>query len=175
MSSFCVGLVAGGLVAAAFYLIVGSLLRPVLPVWARLGLIAPFLVFILLREYGHFSHVRMPENRRLVPITVFRFGDVFGPFQFGLEMGTGARTYLPSGLPYVVALAVAFFADIPLAALAGIGFGLGRGYMAVASALYTRDGSQWSDDWDDRHRQLVTTTVVTFTVAACVAIWTTLT
>ena len=164
MAAFCAGLLAGGLLAAMFFLVVGSLLRPLLPDWSRWALLGPFLGFIVLREYGWFRGVRMPENRRLVPVTVFRLGRLLGPFQFGLEMGTGARTYLPSGLPYVLALAVALVAPPGWAALAGVGFGLGRSAMTVASVSYGGD-SAWDDEWDLRQRLLVTLMVAAFAVA----------
>ncbi|GGK04801.1 hypothetical protein GCM10010123_38470 [Pilimelia anulata] len=164
MAAFGAGLVVGGLLAAAFFLVVGSLLRPLLPDWARLTLVGLFLVFIALREYGRFSAVRMPENRRLVPVTVFRLGRLLGPFQFGLEMGTGARTYLPSGLPYVMAVAVAFFASPLLTVLAGVGFGIGRSIMTVASVSYG-DDSAWDDEWDIHQRLLVTFMVAAFAAA----------
>lgn len=161
MAAFCAGLVAGGLLAATFFVVVGSLLRPLLPDWARLAVVAPFLVFIVLREYGWFRSVRMPENRRLVPVTVFRLGRLLGPFQFGLEMGTGARTYLPSGLPYVMALAVAFFASPLLTVVAGAGFGVGRSIMTIASVSYGGD-SAWDEEWDIHQRTLVTLMVAAF-------------
>jgi hypothetical protein len=69
----------------------------------------------------------LPENRRLVPERVFEQGFGRGALQFGIEMGTGARTYVPSTTPYVLVVALALlsggFASI---AAASLGFALGR-------------------------------------------------
>lgn len=143
--AFCLGLLCGGVVAAMVFLVAGSLLRAPLPGWARVGVIAVAYAVIVLREYG-VIRLRLPENRRLVPESVFRLGRLLGPFQFGLEMGTGARTFLPSGLPYVGAIAVAFLAG-PLAAVAiGVGFGLGRSMMTVSNLRYDDEGG-WNHEW----------------------------
>ncbi|HEX8346362.1 MAG TPA: hypothetical protein VF657_16710, partial [Actinoplanes sp.] len=103
--AFAAGLAVGGVITAAVLVVVGSLVRAPLPDAARWGVLGGVLGAVVLRELDVLSFT-LPENRRLVPETVLRFGRHLGPLQFGLEMGTGARTFLPSGLPYVGAVAV---------------------------------------------------------------------
>jgi hypothetical protein len=115
------------------------------PLWCRLAIVGSALCAVLLREL-HVVAFTLPENRRLVPETVFRLGRHLGPLQFGLEMGTGVRTYLPSALPYVGGLAVMLVASVPAALCAGVGFGLGRGLMTTANVRYSDDES-WNNEW----------------------------
>ncbi|MCO1577964.1 hypothetical protein M8C13_19620 [Crossiella sp. SN42] len=150
--AFCLGLLGGGLVTATVLVVLGSLLRAPLPApvpWLLVGLM---LIVVLGKEIG-WLRIRLPENRRLVPETVFRLGRHAGPFQFGLEMGTGARTYLPSGLPYVAAVAVLFLASVPAALCAGLGFGLGRALMTTANLRFGESGA-WDAAWT-RHRRVL--------------------
>jgi hypothetical protein len=140
--AFCLGLVVGATLAAVTLMVIGSLVRVPFPGWARVALVAAALVAVTLRDFGVVKF-RLPENRRLVPDTVFRLGRFLGPFQFGLEMGTGIRTYVPSGLPYVVAIAIALLASPWAGVAAGLGFGLGRSLMTVSNVRYGGDG-----DWD---------------------------
>lgn len=151
--AFCLGLLGGGVVTATVLVVVGSLLRAPLPTpWPWL-LVAAMLVVVLGNEAG-LLRVSLPENRRLVPETVFRLGRHAGPFQFGLEMGTGARTYLPSGLPYVAAVAVFAVASFPAALCAGLGFGLGRALMTTSNLRHGESG-EWDAAWL-RHRRVLT-------------------
>jgi hypothetical protein len=152
LAAFCVGLIAGGALSSTVIVVVGSLVRMPLPPWSRLAMVGLALCAVLLREL-HVVTFTLPENRRLVPETVLRHGRHLGPLQFGLEMGTGVRTYLPSGLPYVGALAVLFFASVPAAVCAGAGFGLGRALMTTANLRYGQDGS-WNGEWL-AHRRIV--------------------
>jgi hypothetical protein len=143
--AFCVGLVAGGVLSATVLVVVGSLVRVPVPTWARLVMLGGALTVIMLREVRVVSFA-LPESRRLVPETVFRLGRHLGPLQFGLEMGTGARTYLPSGLPYVAGCAVLLLASVPAALCLGAGFGLGRALMTTSNLRYGDDGS-WNEAW----------------------------
>jgi hypothetical protein len=150
--AFCAGLVCGGALSALVLTVAGSLLRAPLPALLCWAVVAAALGAVLLRETGVWSF-RLPENRRLVPETVFRLGRHLGPLQFGFEMGTGARTYLPSGLPYVAAIAVALTASLPAALCAGAGFGLGRALMTTANLRYDGE-SGWDGEWRAHGRKL---------------------
>lgn len=140
--AFGLGLVAGALASAFVVLVVGSLLRLAAPraVWA--AAVGIWFVVIAVRELGLISF-RLPQNARLVPATVFRHGPFWGPVQFGLEMGSGVRTYVTSGLPYVLVAAIAVLASWPAALAAGVGFGLGRMLMTSANLRFSADG-----EWD---------------------------
>jgi hypothetical protein len=161
--AFCAGLLAGGMVTATLLVVVGSLVRAPLPAPARWAVVGLALIAVLLRQIG-VVRFTLPETKRLVPETVFRLGRHLGPLQFGLEMGTGARTYLPSGLPYVGAVAVLMTASLPLALCAGVGFGLGRALMTASSLRYGADGS-WHQQWRDHARTLAGLTGAAFVIS----------
>ena len=73
--------------------------------------------------------VRLPQSRRQVPIGVFAGGVDAGAFAFGLELGSGVRTYVTSMAPYW-ALIAAVIAGVDASpwpvVVAGLLFGLGR-------------------------------------------------
>lgn len=162
--AFVAGLLAGGMITAAALVVVGSLLRAPLPSPARWAVVGIALIAVLLRQSGVLGFT-LPESRRLVPETVFRLGRHLGPLQFGLEMGTGVRTYLPSGLPYVGAIAVLMAASVPPALFAGAGFGLGRALMTASSLRYGGDTVGWHQEWRDHARTLAGLTGTAFMVS----------
>lgn len=170
--AFCAGLLGGGALTAIVLIVAGSLLRAPLPPVVRWALVAAALGAVLLRETGVWSF-ELPENRRLVPDTVFRLGRHLGPLQFGFEMGTGARTYLPSGLPYAAAVAVALTASVPAALCAGAGFGIGRALMTTANLRYDSENG-WDAEWRAHGRTLRVLTGAAFVVplaAIAVTAW----
>jgi hypothetical protein len=161
--AFCVGLVAGGAVTATVLLVAGSLVRAPLSEPARRVVVGAALCVVLLGEMG-ILRFTLPQNRRLVPESVFRLGRHLGPLAFGLEMGTGARTYLPSGLPYAGGAAVLLLASVPAALCAGAGFGLGRALMTASNLRYSADSS-WDDQWVLRRRELASMMGAAFVVS----------
>lgn len=143
VSIFAAGLVCGGLISAnAVWL--GSGIGALIPspiVAATLALAGTVAV---LRD-ARVVQFPLPEARRLVPEAVLRKGRVVGIFQFGLEMGTGARTFVTSTLPYVLVLALILTHPPYSAAMAaGIGFGLGRAAMLLSRTL-SHDGEGWDN------------------------------
>lgn len=160
--AFCAGLLTGGVLISLAFLVVGSVLRAPAPWWVRVALVAAWLGVMVAREFG-VLRFGLPENRRLVPETVFRLGRHLGPFQFGVEMGTGVRTYLPTGLPYVLVAAVALLASPIAAVVAGVGFGLGRCLMVLANLGYDAEGG-WDRQWLAYHRQIKVLITVVFVV-----------
>ncbi|MGC9671155.1 hypothetical protein ACNTMW_31990 [Planosporangium sp. 12N6] len=161
--AFCVGLMAGGALTAGGLMVLGSLVRPVLPVAARWAVVGVALGAVLLRQAGIVSFP-LPENRRLVPESVLRFGRHLGPLQFGLEMGTGVRTYLPSSLPYLAAVLVFVLASVPAALCAGVGFGVGRALMVTSNLRYRSDNG-WDAEWLRHRRTLAPVTGGAFVVS----------
>jgi len=161
---FCGGLVLGALTSALALLIAGSLLRLALPVPFWRWLVVAASVLLILRELG-VLRFWLPQNKRLVPEHVDRHGPVFGPLQFGFEMGTSVRTYTPSALPHAAALTVALLAG-PLAALCcGAGFGLGRSAMALGNLYYSNDNS-WDLAWLDHERLIRAILVIAYAISA---------
>jgi hypothetical protein len=167
--AFGVGLLVGGALSATALVLVGSLVRAPLPRPARWALVAAACAVVLLGQAG-VVRLRLPENRRLVPESVLRLGRHLGPLQFGIEMGTGVRTYLPSGLPYAAAVAVLCVASLPAALGAGAGFGLGRALMTASALRYGEDGG-WSAQWRRYRRPLALLTAAAFTAALLAVAW----
>ncbi|PID53443.1 MAG: hypothetical protein CSA58_08995 [Micrococcales bacterium] len=157
VSAFGLGLVVGALVSATVVLTAGSLVRVLAPDWVWVWVVVAWFAVVAVREFG-WLHIVLPQNARLVPQTVFRHGRFFGPFQFGLEMGTGVRTYVTSGLPYVLVPVIAFLASWPAAVCVGVGFGLGRLLMTAANLRFGNDG-QW-DDVFARHQRTISVLLV---------------
>lgn len=133
---FVAGLVVGAIPAAFALVVVGSLLRGPVPVVLRFVVASVIVAALLLRELG-IARFPVPQNARLVPQFVTRV-PFWGAVQFGAEMGTGMRTFSPTGLPHVIAVAVLLFASWPEAILAGAGFAGGRALM-VLTFLAARD------------------------------------
>jgi hypothetical protein len=65
-----------------------------------------------------------------------------GALQFGFEMGTGVRTFMTSGLPHLLAVALLLLSGVPEAVLAGLAFGAGRAWMTL-SRLWSGDTDAW--------------------------------
>ncbi len=114
-------------------MVLGSLVRVPIPEFGRQAVVVGVAAILLLREIGVFRFP-IPQNARLVPQFVTRV-PFWGALQFGAEMGTGMRTYSPTGLPHIVAVAVLLLASWPEAVLAGGGFALGRAVMLVSFLL----------------------------------------
>ena len=114
----------------AFALVaIGSLLRAPLPEAARQFLLLSIAAVLVAREFGLFSFP-VPQNARLVPQFVTRV-PFWGAVQFGAEMGTGMRTYSPTGLPHIMVAAIVLCASWSEALAAGVGFALGRTLMLL--------------------------------------------
>ncbi|MEU7909348.1 hypothetical protein [Actinoplanes sp. NPDC049118] len=158
--AFCLGQVLGALATALGALVLGSLVRLAAPPVVWIVLLVCWFGVIAVREFGVVSF-GLPQNARLVPETVFRHGRFFGPLQFGLEMGTGLRTYVTSGLPYVLLPAVALLASPVAALVAGVGFGLGRSLMTSSNLRFSDDNS-WDLEFSLYERQIKTILMVAF-------------
>lgn len=128
-AGFIAGLFLGAVATAMALVVVGSLIRVPVPGPARPWLVGVAAAVLLAREVG-LLRFPVPQNARQVPqfVTGIPF---WGALQFGTEMGTGMRTYSPTGLPHVVALGLLLLAGWPDALLAGLGFGAGRALMTL--------------------------------------------
>jgi hypothetical protein len=171
MVAFTVGLVAGGAITGTCLAVAAAVVRPPLtPPW-NVVLMGAVCAALLSQETG-LINLRLPQRRRLVPFAVFRLGPIFGPLEFGVEMGTGLRTYVSSAAPYAVVAAALLTAESLDALAAGVGFGLGRAAMTTASVL-SRDTSAWDRQWADHARVIKTgiAVVATFTLLAQVQGW----
>ncbi|GAA4972355.1 hypothetical protein GCM10023334_097420 [Nonomuraea thailandensis] len=140
MPVFSTGLMLGALLAG---LVTGALggLASIIPETARLWLLAPIVVVIMLFELAG-RPLSLPQNRRLVPQDVIPRADFSGPLQFGFEMGTGVRTFTPTALPQLLVLVIVLAGGLGPGLLAGLGFGVGRALMPLSRAL-SGDPRRW--------------------------------
>ncbi|MQA28054.1 MAG: hypothetical protein GEU94_21970 [Micromonosporaceae bacterium] len=60
-------------------------------------------------------------------------------------MGTGMRTHMPSNLPYIALVSTLLITTWPQALLVGLGFGLGRAWMALGR--HHTDADWWDARW----------------------------
>lgn len=158
----------GGLAISAVAVILGSLVRPVLPPAMRVGVIAAVALFVLAGECG-LHRVALPHRRAQVPSTVIASGGDAGALRFGFEMGTGVRTHMPSNLPYLPLVSVLLVSTWPAALASGLGFGLGRAAMALGRH-YSGDGTWWDSQWQRHERavRLTLTLLATLLTAAVI-------
>jgi hypothetical protein len=155
LTLFAVGLVAGGLTTATGAWLVSGLSQP-LPLAVRCMALFVLAVVAALQEMG-WLHLALPQASRQIPQALFRRGLARAALQFGFELGTGLRTYLPSALPYLLLSAVVLLGQNPwLAAAAGAGFGLGRAMMPLAWHA-GKDAEWWDKQLTLRARHLALT------------------
>lgn len=142
--------------------ILAGLVSWIAPTWREVIAIA-IAAAVVVQEFTPLR-IRLPENRRQIPRTVFDRDVKRGALQFGFELGTGVRTYVTSTAPYALAAAVLLLEIQPLLAiLIGISFGVGRALMPVSRYL-SNDGDAWDDLLARRGRWLVR---ASSTVCAC--------
>lgn len=142
LALFSAGLMLGGLLSSLVLWLLSGLAAPLPPV-LRYGAAAAIAVLAVLRDAGA-VRFPLPQNTRQVPQDVLQRDLLRGSLQFGFELGTGVRTYVSSTAPYAVAVALLLVAPgWAGAALAGIGFGIGR-----AATPLMRIASPAGDPWD---------------------------
>lgn len=141
------GLVSGALLSALVAVSAGSIIRAAFPSHVVLVLYGAFAVVVVVAELMG-RRLPLPQNARQVPRSIVFDDPRWGPLQFGFEMGTGVRTFVPTGLPHLLALGLILVAPWDAALLAGVGFGLGRGFMSTSR---TKSGDVgW---WDIRYQR----------------------
>lgn len=151
---------------ATLVALVSSLLGQVfIQSWMPAALATILLVVIasvvLAHELGLVA-LPLPQNARQVPERVVEAGPRSGALQFGIEMGTGMRTFMTSSQPHLLISAVVLVASPVEALAAGVGFGLGRSMVPVSRQV-TGLHESWSESFAARYR---TIRIVTF-IALC--------
>ncbi len=164
---FTLGLVFGGAATAVLAVLLGSLVRPVVPTVAGEVVVIALALFVLAGE-ARLHRWTLPHRRAQVPQAVIDEGADAGALRFGFEMGTGMRTHMPSSLPYVPLAAVVLLASWPAAVVTGVGFGLGRAGMALGR-YHARDPDWWDGQWQ-RHGHAVRLALALLAVALCLPI-----
>jgi hypothetical protein len=150
VSLFTAGLMVGGMLSATVAWVAAGVLG-----WVPRPVRVTTLVFIglaVVAQELRLIHVKLPANHRQVPQEIFDKGPYLSALQFGFELGTGIRTYLPSTVPYLLLAAIALLqAPFHVAVVAGASFGLGRAAMAL-SRTASPDSGSWDLSLRDRLR-----------------------
>jgi len=131
LAAFAAGASLGGLATLVVAHVLGGLVAWV-PFGVRVGAIAAAGVVVLAQALG-VGAVPVPQRRAMIPIGRFDRRAGAAQFLFGLELGSGLRTYLPSLAPHLVA-AFALAHVVPLWGLPvlALGWGVGRSLPLVA-------------------------------------------
>jgi hypothetical protein len=129
--AFAAGASLGGLATLLAAHVLGGLVSWV-PVGARVAAVAVLAVATLAQALG-VGPVPVPQRRAMIPIGRFDRRSGAAQFVFGVELGTGLRTYLPSLAPHLLA-ACALAHVVPLWSLPvlAVGWGVGRSLPLVA-------------------------------------------
>ena len=137
--AYLLGTTSGALATALVVWVLSGFVEP-LGEGLRAAVLIAGAVFVVLCKHGPLAGViSLPEARRQIPAEVFGGSLVRGAYRFGLELGTGVRTYVPSPAPYILLLAV-FLARLSLAdaVLVGLGFGVGRAFPLMVQLTAAR-------------------------------------
>lgn len=124
------------------------------PELARASLAAAIAVGAVLTQLG-FVRLPFPQTARQVPTSVFDLGPRLGAFAFGVDMGTGVRTYLPALGAHVLAAGLVLL-GVSLEGImaAALGFGTGRAAMPLLRYLSLPDELSWDRQLARRLRWL---------------------
>jgi hypothetical protein len=124
--AYAAGTTSGALLSASVLWLLSGFAQP-LPPPARVVLLVLAAAAVWAIKMGPWQRIRLPEARRQIPAEVFGGSLTRGAYRFGLELGTGVRTYVPSPAPYILAAALLLTRPTLGATLAAaLGFGLGR-------------------------------------------------
>jgi len=141
ISAFSLALVIGAMITAIAAWILSGLTFST-PRWVTGGLILAAGAAAILRDFG-IIRFPLPERHQLIPESVFEKGIVRAAWRFGVELGTGVRTRVPTAGPYFLVLCIVLYGqDVPQALMAGLGFGAGRAAMALLR-YWSRGGDTW--------------------------------
>lgn len=141
--AYCSGVLVGSGATAAI-LILGAGVFTLFP-WDLRGL--SFLLLLSALLIGRVTgRINLPQRKWQIPIDVFRDSPVAGAFLFGVNLGLGFRTYIPSISPYILALSLLLLTNDPLIHLSVMmGFAVGRSSPMVGRLL-----SDHRDQWNER-------------------------
>ncbi|UUW92646.1 hypothetical protein [Pimelobacter simplex] len=152
--TFIAGLLLGGLLATSIAVAVGSLvLRSWIPEGTTRRAVVGVVVVIAWARDAGVVRFKIPQNARQVPEAIALQGQRLGAFQFGVEMGTGMRTFMTSMLPHVVVAAALLLCSWPEGAFMGICFGFGRAIVPLARTFADNE-DRWSDAFSKRERTI---------------------
>ena len=139
------GLLVGGLITAFAAMVIGAF-GSGLPFRVRMAVAGAVAMGCLVLEASRLPH-SLPQRTRLIPSERLALRAPYGVFLFGVELGVGWRTAVPSTLPYALACLVAAFATWPAAMSVAAGWALGR-WGPIAGAVHRKAiGDRTSRRW----------------------------
>lgn len=154
LQNYALGLMIGASLSATGVLVLSGLASGI-PAPVGYAAVAAAAIVAVGRDTGLVSFP-IPQNARLVPKDIFdRHGWLAASLIFGVEMGSGVRTYVTSSVPYVLVISLVFLGPgVALTYLAALGFAFGRLPIMLGRSR-SRDQAVW-----DRNiaRQVVLTT-----------------
>ena len=104
VASYVAGTITGALLTGVALWVLSGFAAP-LPAPARVWLLGAAALVVAGAKFGWLP-LTLPESRRQIPAQVFGGSLRRGAYQFGLQLGSGVRTYVPSPAPYVLAFAL---------------------------------------------------------------------
>lgn len=122
-------------------------------VWMLSGLASPLnatlkafvlgvCAFLTIGRDSGVLRFRLPEARRLVPISVLESPLHVAGLRFGLQLGAGFLTYIPTALPYLLAASLLLAGGLEETVLAATGFALGR-FIIPVLRFWSVDPPAW--------------------------------
>jgi hypothetical protein len=131
LAAFAAGAFLGGLATLVAAYVLGGFVSW-MPSDARVAAAAAACVVVLAHSLG-IAAVPVPQRRAMIPIERFDRRQAAAHFLFGLELGSGLRTYLPSLAPHLLAaFALAHVVPIWSLPLLAAGWAAGRSLPLVA-------------------------------------------
>jgi hypothetical protein len=131
--AFASAAVAGAFVTGFGFVLVGGLATPISASQRQLIGVALIACIAVVDQFWR-GRSLLPQNMRQIPRDVM-IGGRSGVAQFGFELGTGVRTFMPSLAPYMVAVVLVVAASPLAALLAAVGFGIGRSLLLLELIL----------------------------------------
>lgn len=170
LAGYLLGLGSGAAVTSALCVTIGTLVNSVTQIRSVVSLcvLAVGSILLVVREAGIWNFP-LPENKRLVPESVFRFGPFLGSMQFGIEMGSGVRTFVTSTVPYFLLVSIVVYPTLFGGVTAAFGFAAGRYVMTVSSIFYG-DVTAWVVSFDRDSAWKVAAVAVALASAAEIAL-----
>ena len=149
---FLGGLFLGAGITATIAVLVGAVVRPLLPGPARVVAVVLLAAVVLPGELGAYR-LRLPQAARQVRQWISEEG-AGGALQFGVEMGTGFRTFSTSNLPHLALVALALNPEPAIGLAVAAGFATGRAMMTIGRAG-SPDPEAWDADWAASERRIL--------------------
>jgi hypothetical protein len=140
---FLVGLMSGGALSGVAVGLLAALL-PWTPSPGSALIVAVAAIALAVYDLS-VRKVNLPQRRELIPQEVFFRSHARGFLRFGLEFGSGTRTFVTSASPYIlIAMMLGLSTSFTQVVLVGAAFGFGRSIGPLQAIL--AEDRFWSQD-----------------------------